>query len=268
MAYFQNKVVAVTGGSDGIGKALVKSLLQRGACVATCARSQQKLLELQASHPREQLHIVTADVSKEADCKMFIESTVSTFGRLDILINNAGISMRALFKDVEMDALHTLMNVNFWGTVYCTKHALKEVLKQKGTIVGISSVAGFRGLPGRTGYCASKFAVNGFMEALRTELLDDGVNVMWVSPGFTSSNIRNVALDKNAQPQGESPMDESKLMSAETCAEHILQAIEKRKRFLVLTSLAKRTLFMSKLFPSWADKLVKKFYFQDGKLVK
>ena len=176
--------------------------------------------------------------------------------------------MRALFKDTELDTLRNVMNINFWGTVYCTKFAMKDIIERKGSIVGVSSIAGYRGLPGRSGYSASKFAVNGWLEAIRTELLDTGVNVMWVCPGFTTSNIRNAALNKDAKPQGESPMDEGKMMSAEECADHIIDAITKRKRTLVLTSNGKRTVFMNKYFPNLADKMVRKFFFKNGNLVK
>lgn len=268
MSYFAGKVVVVTGGSEGIGRALVERLLQKGARVATCARNYEKLYELQTAQAGRPLHTVTADVSKQGDCLKFIDSVIKTFGTIDILINNAGVSMRALFKDVDLDALQTLMNINFWGTVYCTKFALNEIIKNKGSIIGVSSIAGFRGLPGRTGYSASKFAVNGFLEALRTEVLEDGVNVMWISPGFTSSNIRNVALDKDAKPQKENPMDEDKMMSAEECADYILSAIEKKKRTVVLTFLGIRTVLMNKFFPALTDKMVRKFYFKDGELIK
>lgn len=268
MSFFSNKVVVVTGGSEGIGKALVERLLQNGAKVATCGRNYEKLYELQTANAGRPLHIATADVSKETDCENFIKSALEAFGKIDILINNAGVSMRALFKDLDLQTLHTLMDVNFWGTVYCTKFALPEITKNKGTIAGISSIAGFRGLPGRTGYSASKFAVHGFLEALRIELLDEGVNVMWVCPGFTSSNIRNVALDKDAKPQKENPMDEDKLMSADECAGYILEAIEKKKRTTVMTLLGKRTVLMNKWFPALTDKLVKKFYFKNGDLIK
>jgi len=268
MSVFDNKVVVVTGGSEGIGKALVEKLLNNGARVATCGRNYEKLYKLQTIYAGSSLHTMTADVSKESDCKNFIESVIKTYGTIDILINNAGVSMRAMFKDTELNTLRTLMDVNFWGTVYCTKYALDEIIRNKGTIAGVSSIAGFRGLPGRTGYSASKFAVNGFLEALRTELIDDGVNIMWVCPGFTTSNIRNVALDKDARPQKENPMDEDKMMSAEECADYILEAVEKRKRTRVMTFLGQRTVFMNKLFPALTDKLVRKFYFKDGNLVK
>ena len=268
MSHLKDKVVVVTGGSDGIGKALVELLLIKGCRVATCGRNHEKLYLLQTENPGKPLHVVTADVSREGDCSRFIQSVKDTFGTIDILIYNAGISMRALFAETDLQTLHSLMDVNFWGTVYCTRFSLDEIVKNKVTIVGVSSIAGLRGLPGRTGYSASKFAVNGFLEALRTELLGDGVNVMWIAPGFTTSNIRNVALNKDAKPQKENPMDESKMMSAMECAENIVAAIEKRKRNSVFTFLGQRTAFMSKLFPKITDKMVHNFYFKDGKLVK
>lgn len=265
---FQDKVAVVTGGSDGIGKALVQLLLSRGAKVATCGRNYDKLYQLKTSHPNNDLFIHTADVSREEDCSKFIAEVIKAYGRIDLLINNAGISMRAEVAETDLATIRRVMDINFWGTVYCTKFALPEIIKTKGTIVGVSSIAGFRGLPGRSGYSASKAAVNSFLEVLRTELLESGVNVMWVCPGFTTSNIRNVALNKDAAPQGETTMDEGSMMSAEECAGHILHAVEKRKRTLVLTFTGKRAIFMNRFFPSLADKLVRKFFYKDGKLVK
>jgi short-subunit dehydrogenase len=160
------------------------------------------------------------------------------------------------------------MDINFFGAVYCTRFALDSIIERKGTIVGVSSIAGYRGLPGRSGYSASKFALQGWLESVRTELLDSGVNVMWVCPGFTTSNIRNAALNSKGEAQGESPMDESKMMSAEECAEIIIHAIEKRKRTVVMTFTGKRTVFMNKFFPGFADKMTRKFFYKEGKLVK
>lgn len=268
MSFFKDKVVIVTGGSEGIGKALVENLLTQGAKVATCGRNHDKLYALESAYSQYPLLVRVADVSMESDCQRFIAAVVKEFGGIDILINNAGISMRALFNETELTTLRKVMDINFWGTVYCTKFALPYILERKGTVTGISSIAGYRGLPGRSGYSASKFAVQGWLEALRTELLMTGVNVMWVCPGFTTSNIRNVALNKEANPHGETPMDESKLMSAEECAAHILRAIEKRKRTLILTFTGIRTVWMNKLIPGITDKLVYKFFFKNGKLVK
>jgi short-subunit dehydrogenase len=258
--------VVITGGSDGIGKALVEALLASGAKVATCGRNQDKLYDLQLLHSGRHLHAIVADVSNYSDCKNFINSTIQVFGGIDILINNAGISMRALLKDTDVEVIQKVMDINFNGTLFCTKLALDSIIERKGTIVGVSSVAGYRGLPGRSGYSASKYAITGFLEALRTEMIDSDVNVMWVCPGFTTSNIRNAALNKKGQSQGESPMDEGKMMSSAECARHILRAIEKRKRTLVLTFKGKQTVFMNRFFPSLTDRLVKKFFFKNGKL--
>jgi short-subunit dehydrogenase len=268
MSFFTNKVVVVTGGSDGIGKALIDLLIASGAKVATCGRSHDKLYHLHLQYSQFLLHTMVCDVSKEQECKRFIESTVETFGTIDILINNAGISMRALFQQADLEVIRTLINVNFMGAVYCTKYALPHIIAQKGTIVGISSTAGYRGLPGRSAYSASKFAMQGWLESLRTELVDKGVRVMWVSPGFTASNIRNAALNSQGESQGESPLDEHSLMSAEVCAAHILRAIRKHKRTLVLTFTGKLTIFLNKFFPALADKLVHNYYFKDGELIK
>jgi short-subunit dehydrogenase len=211
---------------------------------------------------------MVADVSSENDCRRFIETTIKFFGGVDILINNAGISMRALLKDVSTEVLRRVMDINFFGSVYCTKYALDSIIERKGTIVGVSSIAGYRGLPGRSAYSASKWALQGWLEAVKTELLGSGVHVMWVCPGFTTSNIRNAALNKDAVSQGESPMDENKMMSSEECADHILRAIRKKKRTLVLTFTGKRTVFMNKFFPGLSDKLAYRFFFKNGKLVK
>lgn len=225
MDSLKSKVVVITGGSSGIGKALADAALQRGARVAVCSRSLDKLSSI--FEKSDSLFCFGADVSKEADCKDFIEAVVQHWGGVDVLINNAGISMRALFEDVDLSVIKELMDVNFWGTVYCTKFALPSILKRKGVIAGVSSIAGYRGLPGRTGYAASKFAMQGFLESLRTELLHTGVHVMWVSPGFIASNIRNVARSKDGSPQAETPLDENKLMSADTCARIILDGVTK-----------------------------------------
>ncbi len=268
MDQMQDKVVVITGGSDGIGKALVELYLNKGAKVATCARNYQKLYQLQSANTGKPLFIHATDVSKEMDCKGFMDAVIKEFGTIDILINNAGVSMRALVQDVDFETIKRVMDINFWGTVYCTKFALDHIIKNKGTIVGVSSIAGYRGLPGRSGYSASKYAVNGWLEALRTELLESGTNVMWVCPGFTSSNIRNAALNSKGESQGESPMDEGAMMSSEECAVHIANAIQKRKRTLVLTFTGMRAVFMNKFFPALADKLVRKFFFKNNELVK
>jgi short-subunit dehydrogenase len=268
MANFKDKIVVITGGSDGIGKALVQQFLTLGAKVATCGRNADKLAQLVAENPGQELFTMQVDVVNQQQDEGFIQAVVDKWGGIDILINNAGISMRALVSEVSIETLKNVMDINFWGTVYTTKAALPAIQKANGVIVGVSSIAGYRGLPGRSGYSASKYALNGWLEALRTELYGSGTHVMWVCPGFTSSNIRNAALDKDAKAQGESPMDEGAMMSSKECAHHIIHSIVKRKRSLVLTFTGKRTVFMNKFFPAWADKLAYHFFFKNGKLVK
>lgn len=264
----KDKIVVITGGSSGIGKALVLAALADGASVAVCARGADKLVAMFPAS--EKLMCLQADVSAEADCKAFIAAVTAKWGGTDVLINNAGISMRALFEDVELKVIKELMDVNFWGAVYCTKYALPEVMKRKGVVVGVSSIAGYRGLPGRTGYSASKFALQGFLEALRTEMLHTGVHVMWVSPGFVASNIRNVARSSDGSAQAETPLDESKLMTAETCARIIIDGINSRKRSIVMTTQGKLTVWINKLLPGLADKLVYNHFLKepDSPLVK
>lgn len=258
--YFKNKVVVITGGSSGIGKSLAFAALEAGAWVAVCSRSQEKLQSAYGSAYKDRLLMMSADMRDEHSCAVFINAVRIRFGRIDILINNAGISMRALFADASLTMLRDVMETNFWGAVYCTKAALPFIQKSMGVIVGVSSIAGYRGLPARTAYSASKFALQGFLESLRTELLPSGVHVMWVCPGFTSSNIRKMALGADGNVQGETPLDEGSLMNADECAALILKAIIARKRTLVMTRQGKLTVWLNKLFPGLADKLVYKHF--------
>ena len=256
---FKNKVVIITGASSGIGKACAEEFAKRGANLVLAARQYVTLCEVTAQLERQygiRAVAVQADVSKEEDCQHIIKQAVVTFGRIDVLINNAGLSMRALFQDVDLSVLRNLMDVNFWGTVYCSKYALSEILKTKGSIIGVSSIAGYRGLPGRTGYSASKFAMNGFLESLRTELLKTGVHVMVACPGFTTSNIRVAALSEDGKSHGETSMDEGKMMTAEEVAVIMADGIANRKRTLVIGGQGKLTVWLNKLLPALADKLV------------
>jgi len=254
----KNKIAIITGASSGIGLATVREFANRGAKVVLAARNKQKIDEevvrLKAQGC-EALAIQT-DVADENSCKHLIEKTVASFEHIDILINNAGISMRAIFEDLDIAVLKKLMDTNFWGTVYCTKYALPYLLKSKGSVAGVTSIAGFVGLPARTGYSASKYAMKGFLDTLRIETLYQGLHVMLIAPGFTASNIRQTALIADGSQQGETPRDEDKMMSAETVAHYLAQGIIKRKREIILTSQGKLTVTLNKFFPKMMDKLV------------
>lgn len=256
MSFFTDKVIIVTGASSGIGLASARLFGREGAKVVMAARSIDRLTALSAEvAPSGNVLCVKCDVSSEDDCRNLVEQTVARFGRIDILVNNAGISMRAMFKDLDLNVIHSLMDVNFWGTVNCTKYALPWLLKSKGSVVGVISIAGYSALPARTGYSASKYAVRGFLDTLRIEHLKDGLNVLVFAPGYTSSNVRNAALTADGSPQGETPLEEGKLMSAEEVASKLARALARRRSEVVLTALGKATVLAHRLFPRLTDRL-------------
>ncbi|MBS1491701.1 MAG: SDR family oxidoreductase [Bacteroidetes bacterium] len=256
----ENKVIVITGGSSGIGKALAEVFGKNRSKILITGRNLAELEKGIAELKTKGIDIagLVADVSIEADNKKMAAEALRLYGRIDVLINNAGISMRALFEEVDLEVVKKVMDINFYGALYATHACLPEIIKNKGSVIGISSIAGFRGLPGRTGYSASKFALNGFLEVLRTEMLHRGVHVLTAAPGFTASNIRKRALSKDGMAQGESPRAEEKMMTAEECAHHIYNATVKRKNFLVLTLQGKLAVWVNKLFPQLADRLVYK----------
>ena len=254
----KDKVVIITGGSSGIGKALAEKFGSEGSKIMITGRNEDELTKTVQELQKKNI-VVTgfrADVSREEDNQKMAAETIRQYGTIDILINNAGISMRALFSEVDLDVVKKVMDINFYGVLYATKYCLPEITKNKGSVIGISSIAGFRGLPGRTGYSASKFALNGFLEVLRTELLKTGVHVLTACPGFTASNIRKRSLTKDGSAQGESPRVEEKMMTSEECAVHIYNATVKRKKILVLTTQGKLAVLLNKWLPGLADKMV------------
>lgn len=262
------KVVIITGASSGIGLATAKEFASKGDCVVLAARNAEKLKSTVESLGQQygqeaelenkkvpRFIAVATDVVKEEDCKNLITKTVEVYGRIDVLVNNAGISMMAMFKDLDLSVIKNLMDVNFWGTVYCTKYALDYLLKSKGSVVGVISIAGFKGLPARTGYSSSKFAIYGFLDTLRVEHLHDGLHVMIFAPGFTASNIRFTALTADGSAQGETPRDEGKMMSAEEVAARLVKGVYKRKAQIILTPIGKLTVWLNKFFPRLVDRL-------------
>jgi short-subunit dehydrogenase len=254
---FINKVVIVTGASSGIGKATALEFAKMGARVVLASRSEEKLKTIvsEISNLGGESYYVVADVSSETDCRVLCEKAVSKYGTIDILINNAGISMRALFNDVDLSVLHRLMDVNFWGTVYCTKYALPYLVENRGSLVGVSSIAGFHGLPGRTGYSASKFAMHGFLETIRIENLKKGLHVMIISPGFTATEIRYHALKADGTEQKDSPRDENNMDSPEYVARWIVKGIMKKKRNKHLTWEGRLTAMFQRIIPEFVDRV-------------
>ena len=229
--YFKDKVIIVTGASSGIGLAAAKLFGSCGAKVVMAARSLEKMEAM----------------------------ALERFGRIDILVNNAGLSMRAMFKDLDLVVIKRLMDVNFWGTVFCTKYALPYLLEAKGQVVGVISIAGYSALPARCAYSSSKYAIRGFLDTLRIEHLKDGLGVLVFAPGYTESNVRNAALVADGSAQGKTPLEEGKLMSAERCAEYLAKGLRKRRSEMILTTLGKATVWMHRRFPRLTDKMTYSF---------
>jgi short-subunit dehydrogenase len=253
----KDKVVIITGASSGIGLATAKLFASKGSKVVLASRNFDKLEEIENAINRSEgtAFSVRTDVSKLNDCKNLIEKTIEKFGKIDILINNAGVSMRALFVNTEISVIRSLMEINFFGTIYCSKFAMPYLIKSKGSLVGVSSVAGFHGLPGRAGYSASKFAMQGFLETIRIENLKNGLHVMIVAPGFTTSNIRKSAFLGDGSFQGESPLEEQKLMKPEHVANRIYYGVLKRRRTLILSVEGAFTILFQRILPHYLDRV-------------
>jgi dehydrogenase/reductase SDR family member 7B len=252
----KDKIIIITGGSSGIGKALAAKFGSEGAKLVITGRKKDQLESAAEELKSNGITVtpVVADASIESDCARVVETAIREYGRIDVLVNNAGISMRALFEDLQVEVFRKVMEVNFYGLVYTTKYALPHILRSQGSIIGISSVNGKRATPARSAYSASKFAMIGFLESLRAEVMDRGVHVLTVCPGFTASNIRRSALTANGKVTGETPLDETELMSAEDVADHVYHALLRRKREVTLTLQGKLAVWLNLFFPRWMDR--------------
>ena len=260
-AFFRDKVMIITGASSGIGLAAARLFAGYGANVVMAARSLEKMETEAATFPENSGKVlcIRTDVTVEEDCRLLVERTVEEFGRIDFLVNNAGISMRAMFNELDLAVIHKLMEVNFWGTVNCTKHALPHLVASHGSITGVISTAGYTPLPARTGYSASKYAVRGFLDTIRMEHMKDGLHVMVFAPGYTNTNIRNTALTKDGSEQGNTPLEEGKLMSADKVALKLARGLYHRRRELILTGLGKTAVVFRKLAPALSDRLTYRY---------
>lgn len=212
-----------------------------GVALVLAARNEALLTQvaLQCAAHGAQTLVVKTDVSQQADCRQLVASTVQDFGRIDALINNAGMSAHALFEQVKAQDLgwyEDLMRVNLWGSVWCTHAALPYLKQSRGSIVAVSSLAGLIGVPGRTAYSATKFAMTGFFEALRAELKGAGVSVTTAYPGVVATQIRHRGYNAAGQAAGASSLKEDDAMSVEECARLILQGMERREREVVMSA--------------------------------
>lgn len=251
-------VVIITGGSDGIGRALCHTFGSQGYAVAFTGRTPAKV---EATH-RSLLDAGienrgwTLNAASEKDNRELVQRTIDHFGQIDVVICNAGVSMRVLFEELDLKIFSEIMQTNFMGAVSLIKAALPHLIISQGSIIGISSVNGRRATPARTAYAASKYALEGFLESLRMELMSRKVHVMVVCPGFTQSSMRKSAIMKNGERQGETKLNEHKMMPAETVAKRIYRAMLRKRRDLILTTQGKAAVWINKFFPGVMDKIV------------
>lgn len=259
--FFSEKVVIVTGASSGIGQHLAVQLARNGAKLALAARNVHKLEQVaRECHQRgAQALVVPTDVTQQVQCENLINHTVEAFGCIDTLINNAGITMCARFDAMQdLTVMEQIMGVNYFGSVYCTYYALPYLKKTSGTIVGISSLTGKTGVPTRSFYAASKHAMVGFFDSLRIELADSGVRVTMVYPGFVATEVRKRAFGPEGSSLGKSTLNETAVMTAERCAELILNATAQRKRELVMTFGGRLGLWLKLIAPGLTDRIARR----------
>ena len=261
---YRSRVFIITGASEGIGAELAVALARRGHSLVLAARSEERLREVAARCQRGGAKAIAfaTDVTVEDDCRRLVERALEAFGRIDVLVNNAGLSMHASFDEIsDWSTYERLWRVNCLGTINCTRFAwpyLKAAPgKRGGQIVGISSLAGRTGVPGRTTYCASKFAQTGFLEALRIEAAEHGITVTVVYPGVVATEIRRHGLNGRGETAGVSGLDETGAMPVDECARQIVRAIEGRRRELVMTAKGRIGLWLKLLAPGWVDNLAR-----------
>jgi len=253
----KDKVIILTGASSGIGAELAKQLGAMGACLVLAARDEARLKAVAESCPGAL--VVPTDVTDQSACQALVQKTVQHFGHLDILINNAGISMWTTFEEVrDLSIYESIMRVNYLGSLYLTHYALPHLKASKGLIVVVSSLAGKTGVPTRTGYSASKHALHGFFDSLRIELLGTGVDVSIICPDFVTSEIRIRAFGPDGKPLGKSPVKEAEVMSTEECARQMIHAISKRQREFLMSRRGRIGQWIKLIAPKMIDKIALK----------
>ncbi|MBN2439467.1 MAG: SDR family oxidoreductase [Deltaproteobacteria bacterium] len=251
----KNRVIVVTGAASGIGAAICRRFGTEKAKIVMLDMDEAALNE-QAEALRDkgqEAFPIFCDVAREESCARAMEDTIRRHGGIDVLVNCAGTTLRAPFTDCTVSVLRKVMDVNFFGYVNCTKAALPSLMERKGSIVVISSIAGFAPLLGRTGYCASKHALHGFFNTLRAELKNTGVHVLIVCPGFTKTNLQSRALAGDGGRAQDPRTQYGKESSPDTVAEAVYIGVLERKRLLVLTAVGKITHLLFTLSPALYD---------------
>jgi len=262
------EVVVVTGASDGIGAEMARQWAAPGIALVLAARGIDKLeaVALACRARGAQTLVQRCDVGVEADCRALIGAAAARFGRIDTLVNNAGMSAHARLDAVtDLAWYEALMRINHWGSVWCTHAALPHLVASRGRIVAVASLAGLFGVPGRTAYSSTKFAMVGFFEALRTELGDSGVSVTIAYPGVVATEIRLRGFDAQGKPAGTSGLDERGAMPVEDCARLIVAGTRARRRDIVMTAQGKLGRYLKLLVPGLVDRLAMRALKRDAR---
>lgn len=265
------RIVLITGASDGIGAALARLWAERegaGLALAICGRDERRLAavaEACRAHGAEVL-ARRADIGQRDECRALVEATVQAYGALDVLVNNAGMASHALFTDTpDLGWPEQLMRVNHWGSVWCTQAALPALLARRGRLVAVSSLAGLVGLPWRSSYCASKFAMTGFFESLRAEVAPQGLSVTIAYPGVVDTRIRERSFDAQGRPAGPGSRSERHAISAEACAEHILRGTLARRREVFMDTRSRLARWARLMAPGLLDRFARHALTRDTK---
>jgi short-subunit dehydrogenase len=250
----------ITGASDGIGAEIARQLAKENARLVLAARTRETL-ERVGAQCRElgaDVLVVPTDVTVDDDCRRLIERAVEAFGRIDILVANAGVSMHARFTQIEdFSTFERLFRINTMGTIWCVRHAYPYLKASRGLIVGVSSMAGRTGVPERTTYCTSKFAQTGFLDALRIEAADDGIDVMVAFPGVVATEIRRRGWNGRGEPAGVSGLSEANAMPIDECARRIIDGMRVRRREVVMSVRERVGLWLKLLAPTVVDRMAR-----------
>ena len=255
---FKDKVIVVTGAASGIGAAICNKFAQEGARIVLMDMDEEGVKAAADQFKTAGVDAVgfRCDVVQKDECRSVIKQAIERYGGIDVLVNNAGITQRSAFVDTKTSVYRKVMEVNFFGSLHCTKAAINSLIKRKGMIIVIESLAGVSPLLGRTGYCASKHALHGFFTSLRSEIRETGVHIMLVCPGFVKTNLQTRALGGDGQVTNHPQSMVGKPTSAEKVAAAIFKGAQKRKPLLVLTPIGKLSYWISRLAPILYERLM------------
>ena len=257
-APFKDKVVVVTGAASGIGLAICRRFSLDGAKIGMLDMDAQALGTVEAEFTGRGVDCLcmTCDVSRQEACTAAIQQIIDRYGGIDVLVNNAGVTQRGSFVDTEISVFKKVMAVNFFGSLYCTKAAIQSLIRRKGLIIVNESVAGLAPLLGRTGYSASKHALNGLFTSLRTEIRKTGTHVMIVCPGFVETHLQTRVLGCDGGVTTHPQSRVGRQDTPENVAEVIYRGALKRKRLLVLTPVGKISYWISRILPGLYERMM------------